>query len=162
MTSWKESIKDIAPWNWSKRHGRQDDGHPFSQLQRQMNSLFDDFMSGWGSDTKSFTPKLSVSEDAEKIYVTAELPGMEQKDVELTLTADSLNLRGEKREETERKEGKSVYAMERSYGFFQRSIPLNCEIDTDKVDAVFKNGVLSVTLAKTPAAQAKTKKIPIR
>lgn len=169
MSSWKESIKDLAHgnWrlgNWGRRSNQGDDGHPFVQLQRQMNSLFDDFFSGWSSEGRAgaFVPKVSVTEDAERVTVTAELPGMDQKDVELSLTPDALTIRGEKRVEREDKESTNVYTMERSYGMFQRSIPLSCEIDTDKVDAVFKNGLLTVQLTKTPAAQAKSKKITIR
>jgi HSP20 family protein len=170
MTTWKDSLRGIAPWKWNSSRGSEvvparaqgEDLHPFNFLQRQMNSLFEDFFSGFGNEGASFIPKVSVSEDSEKIYVTAELPGMEQRDVELTLTNEVLTLRGEKKVEQERKDGNTFLAMERSYGFFQRSIPISCEIDTDKVDAVFKNGVLSVTLAKTPAARANTKTIPIR
>lgn len=175
MSTWKESIKDLAHGNWSlwnggnrqsgKRDSRGEETHPLSQLQRQMNSLFEDFLSGWGSEWgsgHSFSPKVSVRESEKDIVVSAELPGMEQKDVELTLTPEALTLRGEKREESESGDGRNAYTMERSYGMFQRSIPLSCEIDTDKVDAAFKNGVLTVTLTKTPAAQAQSKKIPIR
>ncbi len=170
MSTWKESIKDLAHGNWSlgnwgKRSPRDGDAHPLSQLQRQLNSVFDDFLSGWGGDgafgSKGFMPKISVSESSDQIMVSAELPGLEQKDVELTLTPEALTIRGEKREERESESSPHVYTMERSYGSFQRSIPLTCEVDTDKVDAVFKNGVLSVALAKTPAAQAKSKKIAI-
>jgi HSP20 family protein len=170
MTTWKDSLKGITPWKWSSSRGANagqpvghgEDTHPFNFLQRQMNSLFEDFFSGFGNEGGSFVPRISVSEDSEKIFVSAELPGMEQRDVELSLTSDVLTIRGEKRVEQEHKDGKSIFAMERSYGFFQRNIPINCEIDTDKVDAVFKNGVLTVTLAKTPAARANTRTIPIR
>mgnify|MGYP000638226252 CR=1 FL=1 len=161
------AIKDIIPWNWGRRSellGREEGANPFSLLQRRMNSLFEDFMSGFGFEpvgTRGFTPRVNVSEDEKNLYVEAELPGMSDKDIEVTLTKDALTLRGEKKQEHEHKEG-SLYHAERSYGYFQRVIPLSCEIDEDKVDAVFKNGVLNITLGKSAAAQKSFKKIPIR
>lgn len=161
------NFKDYLPWNSGKKRGTAagyDEANPFGLLQRQMNSLFDDFFSGFSSDSsgKNFTPRVDVSEDNENIYVAAELPGLTDKDVEVTLTNDTLTIRGEKKEEREEREGKSHYFVERSYGFFQRSVPLSCEVVEDKVDAVFKNGLLRITLQKSPSARAQSKKITIR
>jgi HSP20 family protein len=89
--------------------------------------------------------------------VVAELPGMEEKDVELTLRDGVLTLKGEKQAET----NGSVYS-ERWHGSFQRSIDLGPDVDPDKVRASFKNGVLTVTLGKRPEAQAQVKRIPIK
>lgn len=161
--SWKESL----PWNWKKGEGSLsgiDESNPFALLQKQMNSVFEDFMSavGFEGGNKGFRPRVSVTDDEKKIYITAELPGLDQKDVEVTLTKDALTIRGEKKEEHEEKEGRNRYMFERSYGYFQRVIPLTAEVNEDKVDAVFKNGVLKITLDKTAEAQAQTKKITIR
>ena len=161
------AIKDLAPWGWSKRKlsPLMEEGNPFTALQRQMNTLLEDFMSGTGFEpvfSRSFAPRVNVSEDNEKIYISAEIPGLNQNDVELTLTREALTLRGEKKEEFEEREGRHRYHIERTFGSFQRVIPLNAEVDEDKVDAVFKDGVLSVTLTKTAEAQRKSKKIPIR
>lgn len=159
------AIKDIISWHWNKgRLSPSEGGHPFSLLQRQMNSLFEDFMSGFGFEpvgSRGFTPRVNVSEDDQKLYVEAELPGLSEKDVEVTLTKEALTIRGEKKQEQEKKEGTHYFA-ERSYGYFQRVIPLSSEVDEDKVDATFKHGVLSITLNKTPAAQKSSKKIQIR
>ncbi len=160
------AIKDLAPWTWGKRRlsPLMEEGHPLLALQRQMNSIMDEFMSGLGMEPfsmKGFTPRISASEDREKVYVTAELPGLTEKDIEVTLTKEELIIRGEKKAEFE-EEGRDMLRAERSYGCFQRVIPLGVEVNEDAVDAVFKDGVLSVTLTKTAESQKKAKKIPIR
>lgn len=91
--------------------------------------------------------------------MTAEVPGMEEKDIEVLLDDGVLTLRGEKRSETEDKDRRF---SERYYGRFERRIPLGYEIEEDKIDACFKNGILSVTLPKTAKAQSQAKRIAIR
>ena len=160
------AIKDLIPRSWGRRMTPIfDDPNPIAALQRQMNGLMEEFVSGFGFEPgtiSAFNPRINVSEDKEKIYVSAELPGLSDKDVEVTLTKDSLSIRGEKREEFEEHEGRSRYRAERTYGCFQRTIPLHVEVEEDNIDAVFKDGVLNITLAKTRAAQEQAKKIPIR
>jgi HSP20 family protein len=102
-----------------------------------------------------------VSETDKEIKVSAELPGMDEKDIDVSLTRDSLTIKGEKKQETEDK-GEDYYRMERSYGSFTRSIPLPIEVDTDKVQATFKKGVLEITLPKTARAIQETRKIPVK
>jgi HSP20 family protein len=101
---------------------------------------------------------LEVSERDKEIRLTAELPGLEEKDVELTLDDDVLTLRGDKRSETEDKERQF---SERYYGHFERRIPLCSEVEEDKVEARFKNGALTITMPKTERAQNKVKRIAI-
>ena len=96
-----------------------------------------------------------------EIKVSAELPGMDEKDIDVSLTRDTLTIKGEKKEEKE-DTGKDYYKMERSYGSFTRSIPLPVEVDTDKVQATFKKGVLEITLPKTAKAIQETKKVPVK
>ena len=91
----------------------------------------------------------------------AELPGLEEKDVEVLLDNETLTIKGEKKEEKEDK-GKGYYHVECSYGSFHRVIPLPAGIDQKKVQAQFKNGVLNITLPKAEEAKAKGKKIPIK
>lgn len=143
---------------------------PFVALQRQMGRLFEDFLPGvsWdiskspNSSLSSFVPKLNVVEHDNEFMVEAELPGMLEKDIEVTLTPEGLLLKGEKRNETERKEGSQEHYFERSYGYFERFIPLGCEIDEDKIDASFKNGVLSVRVPKAKSAQKQNRKVSIK
>jgi HSP20 family protein len=130
-------------------------------LQQDMNQLFDEFfrMSGlapfraFDEAWDAFSPRVDIVESAKEIKVSAELPGMEAKDIDVSLANDVLTISGEKRQEEEHK-GKNYYRMERSYGSFQRSIPVPCEVDADKVDATFNKGVLTITLPKTADAQA--------
>jgi HSP20 family protein len=109
----------------------------------------------------AFSPKVDVTENEKEFNISAELPGMDDKDIDVSLQNDMLTIRGEKKEEKEDK-GKDYYRMERSYGYFSRTIPLPVEVETDKVDAKFKKGVLTITLPKTAKAVAETKKISVK
>ena len=140
-----------------------------TSLQREMNRLFDDMFDGWGlrpfremeERLAAYQPSIDVSETAKAIKVTAELPGMEEKDVNVTLDEDALTVSGEKKEET-KEEDEESYARETTYGSFQRVIPLACKVDADNVSASFKRGVLKVNLPKVPGEEpAKGKKIEI-
>ena len=164
-------IKDVVPAGQAKATppARREEEFPLFSLQREVNRLFEDFFRGfdlrplraaeerWGG----FTPKMDLEETEKEYRITAELPGMEEKDVELMLTGNSLTLKGEKKEEKEEK-GKSFYHVERSYGTFQRTVPLPEGIDLKKIDAEFKNGVLTVRLPKTAEAKAKGRKVSIK
>jgi HSP20 family protein len=101
---------------------------------------------------------VEVSETDKEIRVTAELPGLEERDVEVLLNGDVLTLRGEKRSETE---DQGRHFSERFYGQFERRIPLDTEVEEDKVEARFKNGVLTINMPKTERAQTKAKRIAI-
>jgi HSP20 family protein len=134
-----------------------------------MNRLFNDMFDGWGlrpfsemeERLAAYQPSIDVSETAKAIKVTAELPGMEEKDVSVTLDEDALTISGEKKEETKEEDEKS-YARETTYGSFQRVIPLTSKVDMDNVSASFKRGVLKVNLPKVPGEEpTKGKKIEI-
>ncbi len=144
--------------------------YPFGAFQREMNKLFDDFFGGfelspWAPSERSispaFAPHVDVSESEKEIRVSVELPGMDEKDIDVSLTRDTLTIKGEKKQDIEDK-GQDYYRMERSYGAFTRSIPLPVEVDTEKVQASFKKGVLDITLPKTAKAIQETKKIPVK
>lgn len=93
--------------------------------------------------------------------IRAELPGVEEKDIEVTVTNDSVMIKGEKKEEKEDK-GKNYYYMERSYGSFNRTIPLTAKTDADQAQASIKNGVLNITIPKSASAKAKGTKVLIK
>lgn len=165
------SVRDLIPWGRnapSQTVYRDDDRNPFLSLHREMNRLFDDVFRGFDGRLPSLRPfstlnggwpSVEVSETDKEIRVTAEVPGLDQKDIEILLDDDTLTVRGEKRSETEDKEKQF---SERYYGRFERRIPLGYEVEADKVDAQFKNGVLTVTLPKTARAQSQLKRIEIR
>lgn len=166
------SVRDLIPWGRSNNQVpapyRDEDRNPFLSLHREVNRLFDDVFRSFDGRLSSFGglpsfggawPSVEVSEGDREIRVTAEIPGLEEKDVEVLLSDGVLTLKGEKRSETEDKERQF---SERFYGRFERHIPLGAEIEEDKIEARFKNGVLSVVLPKSPTAQAQVKRIPVK
>ena len=160
-------IKNLLPA--VSRPSLRENDHPFYSLQHRMNSLFDDFFSGLdiaprGFSSRSFggfIPSVDVKESDKDFTIRAELPGVEEKDIEVTLTNDAVTIKGEKKEEKEDK-GKNYYYMERSYGSFNRVIPLAVETEANKAQASFKNGVLNITIPKSASAKAKGTKVPIK
>lgn len=146
-----------------------DERHPFLSLQNEVNRLFNNFWGSWDvmpgvnwlSARVGFSPRVNVGETAAAVVVTAELPGMDEKDVTVELQNGRLTLSGEKHEEHEEKK-KDYTRLERSYGSFTRTIDLPAEIDEAKAAASFKKGVLTVTLPKTAAARAARKRIEVK
>ena len=106
-------------------------------------------------------PQVDVRETAKEIRVTAELPGMEEKDIEVSLLDGAITIKGEKSEEHEEEKG-DVHRSERHYGMFERTIPLPSEVDVEKVNATFRKGVLKITLPKTKEAQSNRRVIPVQ
>lgn len=131
-------------------------------LQSDINRLFDAFMSPFdGNETKyAVTPKLDIAELKDKFEIKAELPGMDEKDINLSLNNGMLTISGEKKSETEEKE-KGYYLKECSYGTFSRSIKLPDNIAEDKISANFKKGVLFIDMPKVEPQAPKTRKIEI-
>lgn len=151
---------------------------PLQSFRNEMERLFDRFTGSFGfpSLRRMFdiepawrfespfgfaAPAVDITEDDKAYKIAAELPGMSEKDIEVSLSGDTLVLRGEKRQEREEKE-KNRYLSERSYGAFQRSFALPESIDRDKIAAEFSKGVLTLTLPKTPDAQKQQKKIEVK
>jgi HSP20 family protein len=162
------AIRDLIPFNRRRDIAvrRGDDVNPFLTLHREMNRLFDDVFRGcdlapFGSD-RFFDramgwPNIEVSETESEVKVTADLPGLEEKDVQVELANGTLTIKGEKRSETE---DRDRLFSELYYGRFERRIPVE-DVDEDKVSAAFKNGVLTVTMPKAPQAQSRVKRIAI-
>lgn len=133
----------------------------FGTLQREVNRVFDQmFGARIPASLGSFAPSIDMRETEQGLTLTAELPGLEEKDVELTLEGDLLTLSGEKcQERSEDKEG--MHISERSYGSFRRAIRLPWPAEPARANATFEKGVLTVTLPRPPEAKAATKRIPI-
>ncbi len=130
-------------------------------LQSDINRLFDAFMSPLDTTSeKDMVPKLDVAELKDRYEVKAELPGMDENDIELTIEDGLLTISGEKKAETEEKE-KGYYLKECSYGSFSRSVRLPENIVDDKIEAKFKKGVLTVKLPKKEILPPKSRKIAI-
>jgi HSP20 family protein len=148
---------------------RRENQSPVMAIQNEMNRMFDQFFDDPFTalslpslrSVAVFLPRINVSETDSAMLVTAELPGMDEKDVEISLENDTLVINGEKKTDVEEK-GRNFHCVERTYGSFHREIPLVSEIEAEKVEAVFKNGVLTVTLPKTPAAARQAHKILIK
>jgi len=137
-------------------------------LWRDMNRLFEDFTRGWprmemAPEMGAFVPYIDVTETDDGVHVEAELPGLTEKDIELTLSpeGDALTIKGEKKVEREQR-GRGVYRAERAWGSFVRTLDLPSPVIQDKVDAKFKNGVLTVKMDKSPEAKKAQRKIPVK
>ena len=153
------------------------DWQPFDVLRNQVDRLFHDFQTGfWQNpffrplpDIESFwcrdlgfkvTPAMDIVEKDKAFEVTAELPGLDVKDVDVRVSNGMLTIKGERQEEKEEKT-KDRYVSERRYGSFRRTLQVPGSVDAEKIEASYKSGVLSVTLPKSPEAQKREKTIPV-
>ena len=149
---------------------------PFESLRREVDRLFDDFRPfNWRLPSRVFgfeaprparpewgiAPAVDLAEKEDRYEITAELPGIDEKNVEIKLSNHTLTIKGEKKEEKEEKD-KDYYLSERRYGSFQRSFQVPEGVDADKIDASFTKGVLTVKLPKTAEAQKAEKKITVK
>jgi len=171
-------VANLIPWRRRKEDTRltrmpRSEESPFLALHRHWDELFDEFfrdveetlglpaLRQWSGAREGLAaPRVDLSETEDEYMVNADLPGLEEKDVEVTLDNDALAIKGQRQEEHEEKK-RDYHLMERSYGEFRRSIPLPHGVDTEKVKASFKNGVLRVHLPKSPEARAHRKVIAI-
>jgi len=149
---------------------------PFESLRREIDRLFEDFdggfwrsplrrsvfdvMPSWGGEWPKM-PAVDFTDTEKAFEVTAELPGMDEKNVEVKVANGILTIKGEKQEEKEEKK-KDYYLKERNFGSFERAFQVPDGVDTDKIEANFKKGVLTVTLPKKPEVQKAAKKIDIK
>ena len=135
-------MRTLAPWRGDLRR----------DMERFFERFADPIWEPFDMTAGDWAPKLDVSETKDAVVVTAEMPGIDPKEIEIALTGDLLTLKGEKEKETGEKEER-FHRVERTYGAFLRSVRLPMAVDGSKVTATFKNGVLVVTLPKTPAAK---------
>jgi HSP20 family protein len=156
-------------WPTLRPFGRKSDiarggGDPFNAFRREMDRLFESFGRevGWPAPGTgaAMAPSIDVSETESELKIEADLPGVDQKDVDVVISDNILTIKGEKKSEKEEKK-KDFHLVERSYGSFSRSLALPFAVDPSQAKATFKNGVLSITLPKPAEVQAKAKKIAI-
>jgi len=167
-------MKDLIPWK-KKSQGLtpfRRKGGSVDLLQRRMNDLFDDFFDGFeelfpegaparASDlARTEVPSFEVSETDDEFRVKAELPGMDEKDVDVSIDGNMLTIRGEKKHEREEKR-RDYYLSEVSYGQFSRAVELPDGVDREKATAQFKKGVLTLTLPKTEQGKREHRRIAV-
>ena len=150
---------DILPWKRNKNNQA-------NELRRQFDTMYDrffepDFMPATSVFGKGkWGPNLDISEGRKDITVKAEIPGIEAKDFDISINGRRLNIRGEKKQE-ETEEEETYYRVERSHGYFNRTIELPSEVDPNKVDASYKKGILKIKLRKTKSSETKRIKVTI-
>lgn len=131
------------------------EANPLAMLQQEMDRLFDGFSKSFtGLSSRTLMPSMDLAETEKEIELTAELPGMEENDVQLNVVDNQLTIRGEKKNQREEKE-KDYHLVERNYGSFVRTVDLPPGVDLDSIKAVMSKGVLKVTVPKPAPAQAK-------
>jgi len=177
----------LKPWNWFKKEQNNNGGaslpvrrtdytgHPLAHLHEDMDRLFDSFLQGWGLPSLSrlmqlpevgtwggglLRPRVDISENKSGYTIRVEIPGVEKEDIHLTIEDDTLVIRGEKRQEKEDNDG-GYHCVERSYGAFQRMISLPADADQEKLEARFRNGVLTIKLPRVPGAASRAREIAI-
>jgi HSP20 family protein len=151
LTTWKP-FRELAPFR------------DFERMRRDMDRLWDSFFERGvrgREDDGEWLPSLDVAETKNEIVVKAEVPGLDPKDIDISLSDGLLTIKGEKKQEREEKE-ENYHLVERSYGAFTRSIQLPKEVQSDKISASYKNGVLKVTLPKSEEAKKKEVKIRVQ
>jgi len=166
----------FRPLSVFNRHDRQTpargdtfSGDPFFRLQHEMNQLFNDAFTGFaapstfrGDFDDARLPRIDVREADLAVEIEAELPGVEEKDLDVQVNDNLLTIKGEKKfERSDEKEGE-FRVMERSYGSFARSMTLPFSVDPEAVEATFRNGVLKLTLPKPAEARSETRKIAVK
>lgn len=179
-------LKKLAPWNWFRKEEEQHQTplptqrsgellhyNPILQFHQEIDRMFDTFFRGFGfpsmGSRREFTrplhnewlkPTLDIAAGESQYNISVELPGIDEKDVQLELSDDTLVIRGEKRHEKEEKE-KDYYRMERSYGSFKRVLSLPEDAEQDGIGAVYKQGILKITIPRKARAATKLKQIAI-
>ena len=158
-------MRSLIPWKWGESSSSSPD-KAVTEFRKEVDDLFSRFFGseGWlpsGYFSRGFTPAVDMSETDTEILVKAELPGVDPKEIEVNIAGTTLTIKGEKKEEREEKT-ENMHRVERSYGSFFRSINLPCEINEDKIEATFKDGVLNLKLPKTEPDKKRTIKIDVK
>ncbi len=155
-------LTSLTPWRWTPQTPAVHRGHdPFSLLQRDINHLLEGFFEDSplkfaGGETGFMTPKVDLSETDQEFVVSVEMPGLKEEDIEVEFTGDGLRIRGEKKDERDEKQH-NFHRVERTFGMFERVIPLPAEVHREGTQATYKNGVLHVTVPKAVAAPSTLK-----
>jgi HSP20 family protein len=149
-----------------KRREREGILSPLLELRHEMDDLFSDFFGRFPAFRGEFGlapsfPTMDIKETDTAVEVVAEVPGVRGEDLDLSVVGDTLTIKGEKKEEKEEK-GKSMYRVERRYGRFERSVALPAEVNVDKAEAHYKDGILKISLPKKEPSAVKVRQIPVK
>lgn len=148
---------DILPWQRKKERD-------INVIERKIDNMYDQFFgpnflpSTYLFGDRNWDPKLDISEGKKDITIKVEIPGIEAKDFDISIEGRRLTIRGEKKQEQKEKD-ETYYRVERSYGYFKRTIELPAEVDANKVDASYKRGVLKMKLRKLKESETKRIKV---
>jgi HSP20 family protein len=157
-------LGSLIPWRDRSQLSIRDDVYdPFTAFRRDMDRMFDDFFTVFGAPAlrSSANPTVDVTETEKDFIVTAELPGLDEKDFEVTLAGDVLTIKGEKKSAHEERNGDAYYA-ERRFGAFARALRLPFEVKDEKVDATYEKGVLTVRVPKPADVQHAVRRIAVK
>ena len=180
-------LKKLAPWNWFKKEEelqpvtlpvlRSDQLHresPIAQFHQEIDRMFDSFFRGFGfpsmglgrglaplAPSEWLKPTLDIAAGDKEYVISVELPGVDEKDVQLELSEDTLVIKGEKKQEREEKE-KNYYRMERSYGSFRRVLSLPEDAEQDGIAAAYRHGILTIAIPRKVGARKEFKQITIK
>ena len=157
-------MRSLIPWKWGGSQSSPDNA--MIEFKKEVDDLFSKFFGseGWlptSYFSRGFNPALDISETDEDIVVKVELPGVDPKGIEVNLAGTTLTVKGEKKEERE-ENTESMHRIERSYGSFLRSITLPCEVNEEKTEATFKDGVLNLKLPKNEPSKKNSIKIDVK
>ncbi|HLJ63787.1 MAG TPA: Hsp20/alpha crystallin family protein [Stellaceae bacterium] len=167
----EQKLQRHSPENWRvAREARESD--PFLRLHHDINRLFQEMLGGFtlpglgrslegGVSGAMLSPRIELSESEEEFRIAAELPGIEEKDIDVTLDRNTLTLHAEKKIETDSKEA-NYHVTERAYGTYRRQIELPFAPDPDQIHATFKNGTLHITLPKPKEIRQRTRRIEVK
>lgn len=151
-------IRDLSPWSL-------DLASELSHIQREMNRMLDTFFRGGAPEERPFgtycTPPVDIREEEDAYVVEVELPGLKKEDVRITMENNILTIQGEKKQLKEEKREK-YYRAERAYGSFTRSFALPTTVKSDKIEAEYKDGILTITLPKVEEAKPKAIEVKVR
>jgi HSP20 family protein len=162
-------FRSLIPWQERTQApaAREDFFDPFTNFRREMDRMFDSFFDGFGTrglprvGWQGMNPAVDMHQTDKELVITAEVPGVSEKDVEVTLTDNMLTIKGEKKAAHEEKNGDATY-MERRYGSFSRSIQLPFEVEDEQVDAKYDKGVLTIRIPKPADAQQNVRRIEVK
>jgi len=161
------ALRDLTPWRSQSLREKLLEDNPFTNMHAEMDRLLSSFFDEdrWPalSGNHRMVVRWDVAETDDAVKITADLPGLTEKEIDVSLADGVLTIKGERKSEKE--EGgkdKRYHRVERSYGAFERAMSLPADVDESKVSAEFKNGVLELTLPKKPEAKKQAKKIQVK